>query len=168
MKILNFVKSSLLLLTSVVLICIGCSSEQKILNSKNNQADASTSDKTVDRQVITPTTQTGEARMSLNTMTTPLKAGKNTLMLSITDAKNGKPLTVKNLGVEMFMSEEEMKAMGMPEMGALTAKTQVKAAKSPGMFEIHTSLPHEGNWQLKVNIKDMQSANSAIFNIVAK
>lgn len=169
MKLLTLKKLILMPLASVGLMCIGaCSSEQQVVDSRNNQAVSSPSDKTVDEQVIKPATQTGEARMSLNTKTTPLKAGKNTFMLSIMDAKNGTSLAVKNLGVEMVMSEEEMKAMGMPEMGRLTAKTQVKSANSPGMFEIQTSLPHEGNWQLTVNLKDIQPNASAIFHVVVK
>lgn len=119
-------------------------------------------------QVIKPTTQTGKARMTLNAADTPLKQGKNTLMLTVMDAKTGKPLAVKDVGVEIVMSEEEMKAMGMGGMGAGSAKTQVKPAASPGMFEIQTSLPFGGKWQMKVNIKDTQPPASAVFNVAVK
>lgn len=116
-------------------------------------------------QVIKPATQTGKVRMTLKAAATPLKQGKNTLLLSVMDAKTSKPLAVKDVRVEMVMSEAEMKAMGMGGMGAGSAKTQVKPAASPGMFEIQTSLPFGGKWQMKVNIKDTQPPASAVFNV---
>lgn len=119
-------------------------------------------------QVIKPATQTGKVRITLNAAATPLKQGKNTLLLSVMDAKTSKPLAVKDVRVEMVMSEAEMKAMGMGGMGAGSAKTQVKPAASPGMFEIQTSLPFGGKWQMKVNIKDTKPPASAVFNVAVK
>lgn len=163
-------------LASTGVIFLGaCSNGQQSANSGSSSPDLSSS-KTVTEtgqssiasssQVIEPATHMGEARMTLKTEATPLKTGKSTLKLNVTDAKTGKPLAAKNVAVQMVMSEQEMKAMGMEGVG--TAKTQVKSASSPGMFEIQTSLPYAGNWQLKVNLKDIQPTASAVFNLAVK
>ncbi len=112
---------------------------------------------------IEPNTHTGKAHITLKTAA-PLKIGKSTLMLTVTDAK-GKPLATKNVTAQMVMTEKEMKGMGMDGMG--TAKTQVKPGSAPGMFEVQTSLPYGGNWELKVSVKDTQPS-SAIFNLAVK
>ncbi|PHJ71120.1 hypothetical protein VF14_00390 [Nostoc linckia z18] len=156
----------LIVIGSMGVISLGaCSNGQQVDNSGNNPT-VSSSKTTTGSQVIEPATQTGEAHMILNTEATPLKTGKSTLMLNVTDAKSGKPLAVKNVAVEMVMSEQEMKAMGMEGVG--TAKTQIKPTSSPGMFEIQSSLPYGGNWQLKVNLKDIQPTASAVFNVAVK
>lgn len=114
---------------------------------------------------IEPNTHTGAAHITLKTAT-PLKMGKSTLILTVTDAK-GKPLAAKNVTVEMVMTAQEMKAMGMDGMGAGSAKTKVKPGSKPGMFEVQTSLPYSGNWELKVSLKDPQPS-SAVFNLAVK
>ncbi len=113
---------------------------------------------------IEPVTQTGKDHISLKT-TAELASGKNTLMLAVVDAKSGKPSAVKNVAVQMVMSEQEMKVMGME--GAGTAKTQAKPGSALGMFEIQTSLPYGGKWQLKVTTDDLQPTN-AVFNLAVK
>jgi len=167
----------LMVLGSAGLISLGaCSNGQQAANSGSSPAvsDSKTTPETSQSgialagQVIEPATQTGEARMTLKTAATPLKIGKNTLMLTVLDAKTGKPLAVKDVAVEMTMSEQEMKAMGMGGMGAGSAKTQVKPATSPGTFEIETSPPFGGKWQMKVNLKDTQPPASAIFALAVK
>ncbi len=114
---------------------------------------------------IDPNTHTGTARITLKT-SAPLKMGKSTLMLTVTDAK-GKPLAAKNVTAQMVMTAKEMKAMGMDGMGAGTAKTQVKPGSKPGTFEVQTSLPYGGNWELNVSVKDAQPS-SAVFNLAVK
>lgn len=159
-------KLLLIVLSSGGLIFLAAwSNGQQIANLGMSLAQASTAS---NGQVIKPTSQTGKARMTLNAAATPLKQGKNTLMLTIMDAKTSKPKAFKDVRVEMVMSEAEMKAMGMGGMGAGSAKTQVKPAASPGMFEIQTSLPFGGKWQMKVNIKDTQPPASAVFNVAVK
>ena len=103
--------------------------------------------------------------MTLKAGNTPLKIGKNTLMLSVMDAKTGKPLAVKKIGIEMVMSAKEMKAMGMDGMGSGSAKTEVKSA-SMGMFKVTTNPSYGGNWQLQVKVKDINA--NAVFDIVVK
>lgn len=168
-------KLLLIALGSAGLISLGaCNNGQQAANSGSSPAVSSSttmpeteqSGKATGGQAIQPATQTGEARMSLNSAATPLKQGKNTLMLTVMDAKTGKPLAVKNVGVEMTMSEQEMKAMGMEGVG--TAKAQVKPASSPGMFEIQSNIPMSGKWQMKVNIKDTQPPASAVFDVAVK
>ncbi len=158
-------KRLIIALGIVGLISLGaCSLGQPTASSSSKQAVSSES--STDTSSLKPTTQTGEASITLNSVVTPLKTGKNTLMLSVMDAKTGKPLVVDNIKVEMVMTEKEMKVMGMDGTGS--AKTVVKPASSPGMFEISTSLPYAGNWQLKANIGDMQPPASAIFDLVVK
>ena len=114
---------------------------------------------------IEPNTHTGKAHITLKTAA-PLKIGKSTLMLTVTDAK-GKPVAAKNVTVKMVMTAKEMKAMGMDGMGAGTAKTQVKPGATPGTFEVQTSLPYGGNWELNVSVKGTQPS-SAVFNLAVK
>lgn len=170
-------KLLLMVLGIAGLISLGaCSNGQQAANSGSSPAisflntmnETKQSDKAAGGQVVEPVTQTGEARMTLKTAATPLKTGKNALMLTVMDAKTGKPLAVKDVKVEMTMSEQEMKLMGMEGMGAGSAKTQVKPAASAGTFEIETSLPFGGKWQMKVNLKNTQPSASAVFDLAVK
>ena len=110
--------------------------------------------------------QTGNARISLNALTTPLKQGKNTLTLKVVDAKTGKPLDAKEVKVETTMSAKEMETMGMKGMGDGTARTQVVSAGKPGTFSVKTSLPFGGNWQMKATL--VQPATTAVFDVPVK
>ncbi len=159
-------KLVLIILGSAGLISLGACNNGQTASSDSNQAVSSPSGTATGSQVIKPASQTGSALMTLNAEAIPLKIGKNTLMLAVMDAKTGKPLAVKDVGVEMIMTEKEMKAMGME--GAGSAKIEVKPATSPGMFAIQTSLPFGGNWQMKVNLKDAQPTASAVFDVVVK
>jgi hypothetical protein len=118
-------------------------------------------------QGLKPATQTGKVRMTLKMASTPLKSGKNKLMLTITDAK-GQPIAAKNVQVAMIMTAKEMDAMGMSGMGQASAKTQVKPIKNLGMFEVETSLPYGGNWELRVNLTDTQPPARAVFKLAVK
>jgi hypothetical protein len=61
-----------------------------------------------------------------------------------------------------------MDAMGMKGMGEGSAKTQVKSAASPGTYDIETTIPFAGNWQLKVDLKEAKPPASAVFNLAVK
>ena len=151
---------------SVGLISIAaCSNGQPAASNKIDRSIALESGKAASGNVLKPTTQTGAARMTLKAGNTPLKVGKNTLMLSVMDAKTGKPLAVKNIGVEMVMSAKEMTAMGMSGMGAGSAKTEVQPA-SMGMFKVTTNPGYGGNWQLQVKLKDINA--NAVFDLAVK
>lgn len=155
-------KLPLIVLTSLgVSLLASCSNAQQANNAVNSPsvlvAKAATGGQ------IEPDTHTGTAHITLKTAA-PLKIGKSTLMLTVTDAK-GKP--AKNVTAQMVMTEKEMKGMGMDGMGAGTAKTQVKPGSKPGTFEVQTSLPYGGNWELNVSVKDAQPS-SAVFNLAVK
>ena len=151
-----------------LLLLAACSSGQP--SASNSPVAASPdamakTDQSSNAQVIAPATQTGEARMMLDA--TSLKQGKNTLMLTVKDAK-GQPIAAKEVQVALLMSEKEMESMGMKGMGEGSAKTQVKPAAAPGTFEVETNLPFSGNWQMKVDLKDAQAPASAVFNLPVK
>ena len=157
-------KLPLIVLTSLgVSFLASCSNAQQVNSPANNPpvlvAKAATGGQ------VEPNTHTGTAHITLKTAA-PLKMGKSTLMLTVTDAK-GKPLAAKNVTVQMVMTAKEMKAMGMDGMGAATAKTQVKLGATPGTFEVQTSLPYGGNWELNVSVKGTQPS-SAVFNLAVK
>ncbi|WNZ28109.1 hypothetical protein HJG54_34990 (plasmid) [Leptolyngbya sp. NK1-12] len=113
---------------------------------------------------IQPVTQTGNARMTLSELTMPLPQGKTTLRLVVADP-TGQPLAVQGIEAEMTMSEQAMEAMGMKEMGAGSAKTEVKSAASPGTYDIETNFPFGGDWQLTVALNDAQPPARAVFDI---
>jgi hypothetical protein len=115
---------------------------------------------------IKSTSQTGSAHLVLDVPESPLKQGKSILTLKITDAKTGKPLAVKDIKVETIMTAKEMEAMGMGGMGAGSAKTEISPAKAPGTYNLKTSLPFGGNWQIKVSAK--QPSSSAAFTVAVK
>ena len=161
---MKFLRLPLIVLTSLgVSLLASCSNAQQVNSPVTNPsvlvAKASTGGQ------IEPNAHTGTAHITLKT-SAPLKIGKSTLMLTVTDAK-GKPLAAKNVTAQMAMTAKEMKAMGMEGMGAGTAKTQVKPGAKPGMFEVQTSLPYGGNWELNVSVKDAQPS-SAVFNLAVK
>jgi hypothetical protein len=118
------------------------------------------------KQKLEPATQTGDARITLG-KSDPLKQGKNTFMLTVVDPA-GQPLDVKNVQAQMVMTAKEMDAMGMKGMGEGSAKTQVKSAASPGTYDIETTIPFAGNWQLKVDLKEAKPPASAVFNLAVK
>lgn len=118
-------------------------------------------------QGLKPATQTGKVRMPLKTASTPLKSGKNKLMLTIADAK-GQPIAAKNIQAAMLMTAREMGAMGMSGMGQASAKTQVKPNNNPSVFEVETSFPYSGNWELRVNLTGTQPPASAVFKLAVK
>jgi len=160
---MKFFKLPLIVVSSLgVSLLASCSNAQQVNSPVNNPPVLVA--KAAGAQVE-PNTHTGTARITLKTAA-PLKMGKNTLMLTVTDAK-GKPLAAKNVTVQMVMTAKEMKAMGMDGMGAGTAKTQVKPGAKPGTFEVQTSLPYRGNWELNVSVKDSQPS-SAVFNLAVK
>lgn len=173
---MKFSRRILIALSGAGLLLLGaCSSGQQAASPGSSPA-ASPSDSmskmeqssnTQGGQSIAPVTQTGEARMSLNTPANPLPQGKNMLMLTVMDAK-GQPVAAKEVQVAMIMTAKEMDAMGMKGMGEGSAKTQVKPGTSPGVYEIETSFPFHGNWELKVNLKDAQPPASAVFNVAVK
>ena len=154
----------LVALGSVGLVSIAACSNGQPTASNHTQSIALESG-TASGNVLKPITQTGAARMTLKAGNTPLKVGKNTLMLSVMDAKTGKPLAVKNVQVEMVMTAKEMTAMGMSGMGAGSAKTEVQPA-SMGMFKVTTNPGYGGNWQLQVKIKDLDA--NAVFDFAVK
>jgi YtkA-like len=159
------VKWPLIVLGSMGAIFLAsCSNAQPVDNSASSPNPAVLVSKAMTAGQIEPDTHTGKAHITLQT-TTPLKMGKNKLILTMTDAKTGKPLAAKNVAVQMLMTAQAMQGMGMTGVG--TAKTQVKSAAAPGVFEIQTSLPFGGDWQLKVNLKDVQPT-SAVFNLAVK
>jgi len=163
----------LIALSGAGLVLLGaCSSGQQAANpgtssSSDSMSKMEPSSSNQEGQRIAPVTQTGEARMSLNVAANPLAQGKNMLMLTVMDAK-GQPVTAKEVQVAMMMTAKEMDAMGMKGMGEGSAKTQVKPGTSPGVYEIETSFPFHGNWELKVELKDAQSPASAVFNVAVK
>ncbi|MBC7879898.1 MAG: FixH family protein [Anaerolineae bacterium] len=110
--------------------------------------------------------QTGSAHLVLDVPVSPLKQGKNTLTLKVTDAKTGKPLAIKDIKVETTMTAKEMEAMGMGGMGSGSAKTAISPTKAPGTYNLKTILPFGGNWQMKVSAK--QPSASAVFAVVVK
>jgi hypothetical protein len=155
----------LVALGSIGLISIAACSNGQPAASNHTERSIALESGTASGNVLKPSIQTGAARMTLKAGNTPLKIGKNTLMLSVMDAKTGKPLAVKKIGIEMVMSAKEMKAMGMDGMGAGSAKTEVKPA-SMGMFKVTTNPSYGGNWQLQVKVKDINA--NAVFDIVVK
>ena len=160
---MKFFKLPLIVVSSLgVSLLASCSNAQQVNSPANNPPVLVA--KAAGGQVE-PNTHTGTAHITLKTAA-PLKMGKNTLMLTVTDAK-GKPLSAKNVTVQMVMTAKEMKAMGMDGMGAGTAKTQVKPGATPGTFEVQTSLPYGGNWELNVSVKGTQPS-SAVFNLAVK
>ena len=98
---------------------------------------------------------------------TSLQQGKSTLMLTVKNAK-GQLIAAKDVQVALLMSEKEMESIGMKSMSEGLAKTQVKPVAAPGAFEVKTNLPFNGNWQMKVNLKDGQAPASAVFNLRVK
>lgn len=161
---MKFLRLPLIVLTSLgVSLLASCSNAQQVNSPVTNPsvliAKAATGGQ------IEPNTHTGTAHITLKT-SAPLKIGKSTLMLTVTDAK-GKPLVAKNVTAQMVMTAKEMKGMGMDGMGGGTAKTQVKPGAKPGTFEVQTSLPYGGNWELKVDLKDAKPS-SAVFNLAVK
>ena len=155
-------KLPLIILASLgVSFLASCSNAQQV-NSPVNSPSVLVAKAATGGQ-IEPNTHTGTAHITLKTAA-PLKIGKTTLLLTVIDAK-GKP--AKNVTAQMVMTEKEMKGMGMEGMGAGTAKTQVKPGSAPGMFEVQTSLPYGGNWELRVSVKDTQPS-SAVFNLAVK
>ena len=157
---MKFLRLPLIVLTSLGVGLLAFNSNAQQVNSPSALvAKAATGGQ------IEPNTHTGTAHITLKT-SAPLKMGKNTLMLTVTDAK-GKLVAAKNVTVQMVMTAKEMKAMGMDGMGAGTAKTQVKPGAKPGTFEVQTSLPYRGNWELNVSVKDSQPS-SAVFNLAVK
>lgn len=115
---------------------------------------------------IKSTSPTGSARLVLDVPASPLKQGKHTFTLKVTDAKTGKPLALKDIKVETTMTAKEMEAMGMGGMGSGSAKTEISPAKAPGSYNVKTSLPYGGNWQVTVSAK--QPPLSAIFTVMVK
>ncbi|WP_218079521.1 FixH family protein [Anthocerotibacter panamensis] len=113
---------------------------------------------------LKPTTQMGPAKMILTVAATPLKTGKNTLTLKVTDAK-GKPLATQDIKAKLTQSEQEMAAMGMAGMGSGSAKAEVKST-APGTFEISTRLPFGGKWDLQVSLTKPPA--SASFSVPVK
>ena len=157
---MKFLRLPLIVLTSLGVGLLAFNSNAQQVNSPSALvAKAATGGQ------IEPNTHTGTAHITLKT-SAPLKMGKNTLMLTVTDAK-GKLVAAKNVTVQMVMTAKEMKAMGMDGMGAGTAKTQVKPRAKPGTFEVQTSLPYGGNWELNVSVKGSQPS-SAVFNLAVK
>lgn len=156
-----------------LLLLAACSSGQPSASSSPSAAspdamaktDMAKTDQSSNAQMIAPATQTGEARMMLDAAS--LKQGKNTLTLTVKDAK-GQPIAAKDVQVALMMSAKEMESMGMKGMGDGSAKTQVKPATAPGAFAVETDLPFSGNWQMKVDLKDAQPPASAVFNLPVK
>ena len=160
---MKFVKWPLIVLGGLgVSLLVACSSTPQVEKPVSSPS-APISKAMTGEQTIEPATHIGKDHVSLKTAA--LAVGKNTLMLTVTDAKSGKPSAAKNVAVQMVMSEQEMKAMSMEGVG--TAKTEVKSGSSAGMFEIQTSLPYGGNWQLKVKTEDTSPTN-AVFNLAVK
>lgn len=155
----------LLAVGSIGLISLGACSKGGSTASSDSSQTVAVESGTASGNVLKPSTQTGAAKMTLKAGNTPLKVGKNTLMLSVMDAKTGKPLAVKNIGVEMVMTAKEMTTMGMSGMGAGTAKTEVQPA-SMGMFKVTTNPGYGGNWQLQVKVKDIDA--NAVFDLAVK
>ncbi|NJN39311.1 MAG: hypothetical protein HC790_12345 [Acaryochloridaceae cyanobacterium CSU_3_4] len=85
----------------------------------------------------------------------------------VMDAKE-QPMVAQNVQAAMTMTVKEMDAMGMKGMGEGSAKTQVKPGSSVGTYDIGTTVPFAGNWQLKVDLKQAKPPASAIFNLAVK
>ncbi len=115
---------------------------------------------------IKPSTQVGAAKIVLIVASIPLKVGKNILMLKVSDAQN-KPFISQDFKAVITQSAQEMAAMGMGDMGMAAAKVAVKAT-TPGVYEIKTSLPFGGKWNLQVNIKDTKPPARANFSFTVK
>lgn len=171
---MKFSKQILIVLSSVGLIGLGAYSSQASLDNSSTLFASSTiteaqqPDSLKIAQSFKPATQTGEVRMTLSGMSTPLKPGKQKLTLMVINAKTGKPTASKDVQVTLTMSAKEMDAMGMKGMGEGSAKTQVKPASSPGIYDIETTVPFAGNWQLKVDLKQAKPPANAVFNLAVK
>ena len=161
---MKFLRLPLIVLASLGVSLLASRSNAQHVNTPVNSPSVLVAKAATGGQ-IEPNTHTGTAHITLKTAA-PLKMGKSRLMLTVTDAK-GKPLAAKNVTAQMVMTAKEMKAMGMEGMGAGTAKTQVKPGAKPGTFEVQTSLPYGGNWELNVSVKDAQPS-SAVFNLAVK
>ncbi|BAU15780.1 hypothetical protein LEP3755_63450 (plasmid) [Leptolyngbya sp. NIES-3755] len=171
---MKFSKPMLIFLSGAgLLLFAACSNGQPTANSPSSIASPDSMAKTEtakntassNLQMLTPTTQTGDARMTLDASS--LKQGKNTLTLTAKDSKD-QAIAAKDVQVAVTMSDKEMEAMGMKGMGEGAAKTQVKPAAAPGAYAVETELPFGGNWQLKVDLKDAQPPASAVFTLPVK
>lgn len=173
---MRFSKQFLVVLASAGLLLLGaCSSGQQTASSGSSPAASPSNSigkmeqpsSTQSGRSLTPISHTGDAQMTLNLPANPLPQGKNMLMLSVMDTK-GQPVVAKEVQVAMTMTDKEMAMMGMKGMGEGSAKTTVKPAASPGQFEIGTSFPFGGNWDLKVDVKDVKPPASAAFKVPVK
>lgn len=165
---MQFPQRIFIFLGSVGLLFLGaCSNGQQAATPDTSPAAEVTSGPTQRTQSLKPATQTGEVHMTLNVPAHPLPQGKNMLMLNVIDAKE-QPVIAQNVQVAMTMTAKEMEAMGMKGMGEGSAKTQVKPASSPGTYDIETTIPFVGNWQLKVDLKEAQPPASAVFNLAVQ
>jgi YtkA-like len=115
---------------------------------------------------IKPTTQAGSAKITLSAARVPLKVGKNVLTVNVSDTQ-GKPLTSKDFKAAITQSAKEMEMMGMGGMGIGSAKAEVKAL-TPGVYEIKTTLPFGGKWDLQVTLNDTKPPASASFSFPVK
>lgn len=166
---MQFPKRFLILLGSTGLLFLGaCSNGQEAATSSSSPATETTSSPAQGSQRLKPATETGAAQMSLNVPATPLSQGKNKLTLMTMMDTKAQPVDAKEVQVTLTMSAKEMDSMGMKGMGEGSAKTEVKPASSPGTYDIETTVPFAGNWQLKVDLKQAKPPASAVFNLAVK
>ncbi len=171
---MKFSKRILIVLSGAGLLLLGaCSSGQQTASPGSSPAASPSGSMSKMEQPnqggqsLKPVSQTGEAQMTLSSTANPLPQGKNTLMLTVMDAQ-GQSIAAKDVQVAISMSAKEMDAMGMKGMGEGSAKTTMKPAAAPGQFEVATSLPFGGNWELKAEVKDAKSPASAVFKLAVK
>lgn len=171
---MKFSKRILIVLSGAGLLLLGaCSSGQQTASPGSSPAASPSGSMSKMEQPnqggqsLKPVSQTGEVQMTINPTASPLPQGKNTLMLTVMDAK-GQPIAAKDVQVAISMSAKEMDAMGMKGMGEGSAKTTLTPAAAPGQFAIATSLPFGGNWQLKAEVNDAKPSASAVFKLAVK
>lgn len=166
---MQFSKTILILLGSAGVLFLGaCSNGQEVTTPISSPAAETTSSPAQGTQSLKPAAETGAAQMSLNVPANPLSQGKNRLtLMTMMDAK-AQPVDAKKVQVILRMSAKEMDSMGMKGMGEGSAKTQVKPASVPGTYDIETTVPFAGNWQLKVDLKQAKPPASAVFNLAVK
>lgn len=165
---MHFPKRLFIFLGSAGLLFLAaCSNGQETATSNSSSVPKTTSSPTQGTQSLKPASRMGEIHMTLNVSANPLPQGKNTWTLMVMDAKE-QPVVAQNVQVAMTMTAKEMDAMGMKGMGEGSAKTQVKPGSSAGTYDVETTVPFAGNWQLKVDLKEAKPPASAVFNLAVK
>ena len=76
-----------------------------------------------------------------------MPSGDAEVVVAVTDATTGEPVTTDNLNVNVYMTEME----GMEEM---TAESEVTAGAEPGTYTVSTYLGMTGPWVVHSTLEE--------------